>query len=314
MAAKTKKAAGPSVEEQVSQALVKVATSDVPLRLAGKGDHPPLFAKASTATARLQDEADPLVTVVGTGKAAHVKLTAAGFRQALPHLPEEQVGAAAKELAAGLPAAARVEFLNEIIGRTPAAAAELLPLYEEAVAAEKVEAEARIATAAKRREREEATRQALARWLEVTAQRQRQRVDALRRELEAEGEKAPPPASATHTAEVQPSRSPVSQLTPETAEDRDFRRQVARRLVSSWLDTWEMNKPDARQFLETAIWNLSGFRLVGEPGEQATFDGALHEGPAGVFTGDAVRVVRPGWVLEEDDGREYRILKALVSP
>src|SRR5437868_5257909 len=163
---KAKKAAGPSVEELVTRALVTVATADGPVRMSGKGDHPAVFPTTAggnkDAITRLKYADPPLVTLSGKGKTETIELTAAGFQQVLPHLPEEKVGGLAKGLAAELPPAARVEFLNEIVRRTPPAATELLPVLEEAVAAEKAEAEARAAAAAKRREQEEATRQAVA--------------------------------------------------------------------------------------------------------------------------------------------------------
>jgi hypothetical protein len=314
---KAKKAAGPSVEELVTRALVDVATADGPRRMSGKGDHPAVFTTTAggnkEAIARLKDADPPLVTISGKGKTETVRLTASGFREALPHIPEDKVGGVAKGLAAELPPAARVEFLNEIVRRTPAAAAELLVVLEEAAAVEKAEAEARAAAAAKRREAEEATRKAVARWLSLLEQRQQQRIEALTQELLAEGGKVPELAPARRTPEPEPTREPAAPLLPETAEDTTFRRQVARRLVSSWLEAVEAKKDEARQYLETAIWNMTGFRQVGEAGQHVVFDGAQHDGPAGMFPGDRVRVVRPGWVLEEEDGREYPVLKAVVA-
>jgi hypothetical protein len=310
-----KKASGPSADELVTKALLTLAAADGPVRLSGKGDPPALFPSATKASkdalARLQDEGHPLLVVVGSGKTATVRLTAAGFRHVLPHLPEETVGGSAKALAAELPPGERVEFLNEVVRRTPPAAPELLPVLEEAVAAEKAEAEARAASAARRRQAEEATRQALDRWNRLLAERQAHRVAALRRELEAEGETVGEHVGASPTPQVPTPAAPLPR--PESAEDVGFRRQVARRLVSSWLEAVEGRKEEARRFLETAIGNVSGLRQVGEPGERVTFDGAYHEGGAGLFTGTPVRVVRPGWVLEEEDDREYPVLKALVA-
>lgn len=309
-----KKAGGPSVDELVSQALVKLATSETPFRLTGKGDPPALFPSAAGAAreaiARLQDGSAPLIRLVGTGKAAAVRLTPAGFQRIVGHLPEENVGAAAKAVAADLPAGERGGFLNEVVGRTPAAAAELVPLYEEAVAAEKAEAEARIAAAAKRREREEAIRQAFARWTELAERQRRERIEALQRELAAEGaEPIAPPV-------VPPSPlppSPAPRLRPESREDITFRRDVAGRLVATWLESFHLNKPEGRLFLETAMGNVGGLRQVGEEGEVVPFDGKYHEAEVGVATGTPVRVVRPGWVLEEEGG-EHRLVPAKVSP
>ena len=315
-----KKAAGPSVDELVQQALVTLATSEAPVRLTGKGDPPALFANATGANkepvARLLGSPSPLVVPVGPEKNAPVRLTREGLKQVLPHLPPEKVGGAAKPVAASMPAGERAAFLNEMVSQSPAAAGELLPLYEEAVAAEKAEAEARAVAAAKLREQEEAIQATIRRWLDLSTQRKKQRIDALLRELEAEGAEAPKPVPVAHPEPAPrpevPHRPTLPVLHPETAEDRTFRRQMARRLVSAWIDGWDEKKTEARQLLETAIWNVTGFRQIGEAGQQVTFDGALHEGPAGLFPGDQARVVRPGWALEDED-REIIIAKAVVG-
>ncbi|HJZ56004.1 MAG TPA: hypothetical protein VKE74_13640 [Gemmataceae bacterium] len=311
---KTKKPPGPSVDELIIRALVTIATAEGTVRLSGKGDHSPVFTStaggAREAIARLKDDDPPLAKITGKGKTESVHLTAAGFQHALPHIPAEKVGPVAKSLAAELPAAAAVEFLNGVVRRTPDAAPELLPILEEALAAEKAEADARAAEAARRRETEEASRKAIAQWLTLLEQRQQQRIDALTRELLAEGGKVPELVPAVRVPVPESLRPPA--LRPETAEDATFRRQVARRLVSPWLEAVDGHKEEARRYLETAIWNITGFRKIGEAGERVTFDGARHEGPAGLFTGDQVRVVRPGWALEENDG-EYLVLKAQVA-
>lgn len=312
--AKSKAAAGPSVEELVSGALVAIAIAEAPVRLAGKGEHPAIFSSTSGANkdalAKLKEADPPLVEVAGKGKAETVRLTAAGFQHVLPQLPEEKVGDSAKALAGDLPAAARAEFLDDIVKRSPAAAAALLPMLEEAIAAEKAEQEAKLAAVTKRREAEEATRKALEQWLALQQLQREQRLNALTRELLAEGGKVPempqpaPAPEGNHKPAV---------LKPASADDAAFRRQVARRLVSSWLEAVEANKAEAKQYLETAIWNVSGFKPVGEAGEQVAFDGALHESDDGVSTGSPVRVERPGWLLEEEDGRDYLVLPARVK-
>jgi hypothetical protein len=310
-----KKASGPSVDEVVRDALLKVATSEIPLRPSGKGDHPALFASTrganKEALSRCVDEAEPLLAVVGSGKAATVRLTAAGFRHVLPHLPEEKVGGSAKAIAAELPPGERVEFLNEVVRRTPQAAPELLPVLEEAVAAEKAETEARVAAAARRRESDEATRQAVERWNRLLTERQQQRVAALRRELEAEGETveghvgtSPPPRASAPA---------VPLPRPETAEDVGFRRQVARRLVSAWLESLRLGKPEGRRFLEVAMGNIDGLEPIAEEGQLLSFNGQYHRAETGVPTGAQVRVIRPGWKLVEDGG-EYVVEQALVKP
>jgi len=315
-----KKAVGPSVDELVQQALVTLATAEGPVRLTGKGDPPALFANAIGANkepvARLLDTNTPLVAATGPEKNAPLRLTLTGLKQVLPHLPPEKVGVAAKPVAASLPAVERAIFLNEMVSQSPAAAGELLPLYEEAVAAEKAAAEARATAAAKQREQEEAIQAAIRRWLDLSTQRKKQRVDALLQALEAEGAEAPTPivvvAQQPAPQSEVPHRPTLPVLHPETEEDRTFRRQMARRLVSAWIDGWDEKKTEARQLLETAIWNVTGFRQIGEAGQQVTFDGTQHEGPAGMFPGDQARVIRPGWALEEED-REIIIAKAVVG-
>lgn len=56
-----------------------------------------------------------------------------------------------------------------------------------------------------------------------------------------------------------------------------------------------------------------GAKQQGKEGEQEEFDGAVHEHVPGAFTGHAVKVVRPGWVLPGEDGRDVVLLKARVA-
>jgi hypothetical protein len=295
----------------VDTALLRVATADTPPGLSAKGHADPLFAdkKAPSGAVidRLTADDDPLVRVDGKGKAEVVRLTAAGFRRVLPKLPEERVGSLAKSFAAGLGAADRVAFLDEVVRRTPTAAPELLPELEVAAATEKAEAEARIAAAAKRREREEASRAALAQWLALLDRRQQDRRDALRREYEAEGgraEELPEPSA------MQASREPVA---PRTPEDHGFRREVMRRLAAAWREAVELGRDEPARFLEAGIGNVRGVRQVGEAGETVRFDGEVHEAGEGVSTGTPVRVVRPGWTIDEDEDRRFVVLKAKVA-
>jgi hypothetical protein len=299
-----------SVEELVRNALLKAASSAGPLKLTGKTDG--LFPSASgtngDAIKELRGADEPLLSVVGKdGKAELVALAPAGFERIAGDLPDERVGTLAKRVAESVPAAARIDFIQRVIGRTPLAAAELTPMLEEAVAAEKAEQESRVAAAANRREMEESSRKALERALQLLEDRRQSRIDALRRELEAEGARAEEPL-LPRPREAAPGGTAV----PRSEEDADFRRDVARQLAASWRATWEMNKPEVREFLESAMWNINGLRLVGEPGERVAYSGRLHESLAGVFGGDTVRVVRPGWVLDEPAG-EFVVLKAVVE-
>jgi hypothetical protein len=312
-----KKAAAPkaTAEDLVRQKLLELATADGPMRLEPKkgAEHPPLFPPRAAgavkeALARVKDPQQPLVAVLGSGEGEAVRLTAAGFGLIADRLPDDRVGAVAKAVAAELDPAGRVEFLNGVVRRTPAAAAELLPELAAAVAAEKAAAEARAAEAARRRGEEEETRRALARWHELMDRRRRDRVEALKAELLAEGGEVPAPGRPPEAP------APAGPAAPPTSrEDLDFRRQVAGGLVSTWLESVRLNKPEGRLFLETALGNVPGIRQVGEDGEPVRFDGRYHESDRGVPTGAEVRVVRPGWVLDEGDG-EFRLVPAKVAP
>lgn len=98
-----------------------------------------------------------------------------------------------------------------------------------------------------------------------------------------------------------------------TGEEKDFRRDVANQLAASWRAAWDAQKDESCDYLESAMWNVSGLKLVGEKGGRTTFDGRYHECKSPVSSGQSVRVVRPGWVLEEGES-DYVALKAVVDP
>jgi len=324
--AKEKKPAAPkppkSVEELVQHALKTAATKP-------KANWTGTTAAALFNTKEANHEAaiaectkteSPLLKQVGKAGV----MTAAGFEriagnlpaeeartaydQLREALPDDQIGVVARAMAGRLTPGERVEFIQGVIRRTPLAATELTPLLEEAVAAEKAEHEKRIAEALKRKQTEEASRKALERAIQLLDDRRRSRIDALRRELEAEGERVEevnlPLRVETHSADAK--------AQPTTVAEKDFRRDVAAQLAASWRATWELNKPETREFLESAMWNISGLRLVGEPEQRVAFSGRIHESVAGVFPNDTVRIVRPGWVLDEENG-EFIVLKAVVQ-
>jgi hypothetical protein len=298
------------VGDLVRGALLKAAEATHAVKLTGKTDG--LFASAAGANAEAIAECKnaekPLLAVVGKeGKADLVSLAPAGFERIASDIPEEKIGLIAKRVASAVSAALRIDFIQDTIRRTPLAAPELTSLLEEAVAAEKAEQEARIAAATKRKQMEEESRKALERAIQLLEDRRQSRINALRRELEAEGEHAEevilPRRAAPH---------PQGGTAPASAEDGDFRRDAVKQLAASWRATWEMNKPEIREFLESAMWNINGLRLIGEVGERVAYSGKLHESVAGVFSGDTVRIIRPGWVLDEAAG-EFVALKAVIE-
>jgi hypothetical protein len=263
------------------------------------------------------DEKRPLLTQTKTGGA----LTDAGFEQVASTLTPEELVPVVKASAEGMAAADRVTFLQGTISRTPAAAAELTPLLEEAVAAKATELEKEVADAAKRAAADAATRAALERVLELSKKDLQNQIDAIKRQWEALGQKlsdlpahapepaavAPPPAAAHPTAKA------TGGVEPKTDEDKDFRRSEADRLAAVWATAWDAKKDEARDYLESAMWNITGLRLVGEAGARVTFDGRYHVCETPAFTGDSVVVRRPGWLLQESNDRDYVALKAMVE-
>ncbi|MCI0705774.1 MAG: hypothetical protein L0241_32335, partial [Planctomycetia bacterium] len=282
-----------------------------------EANHEAAIAECTKPEAPLLKQVDKIgvITAAGFAKVA-VELSEGQAREVYDRLigetPDEQVGTLAKGMVSRLGLSERVGFIQDVIRRTPSAALELNTLLQETIQAEQAEAEVRITAVARRRAADEATNKALARFQELMKERHANRLDAIRREWEAEGQKASElPQLGGSEPNEQEAKKPLKK--PETSEDTNFRRQVARRLVSAWLDAWDANKPDAIEYLRSAIWNMSGFRQLSEVGQSVTFDGRYHEGSTGLFTGDAVHVVRPGWVLEEEEDREYIVQKAQVA-
>jgi len=310
--AKAKTTANP--DDLVKQALLKIAMADGLVRLSGKGEDAVFSSTAGAnkeAIARLKNETQPLIVERGEGKAQTVAITPVGFERVADAIPSEKVVAVVSGLAGNLAPSARVTFLQELVRKTPQVISGLVPLLEAAMTAEKTASETRAKEAEKQRATEAASLAALEQWKLLLQERKRQRIEALKQELEAEGAEPEEATPQPPTKLVKP--AVAASLAPTDAEGVSFLRNVARRLVSSWVDAWDTNKPDAREFLESAIWNVSGFRLVGEVGQRLSFDGRYHEGGPGLFTNDVVRIIRPGWVLEEADDHEYVVLKAQVT-
>jgi hypothetical protein len=244
-------------------------------------------------------------------------LTAAG-QAALAQAAAAEELAAVRSNAAKLPPAERVALLQDAIRRTPDAAAELVPLLEEATAvkdAEQREADAKFAREAGAKAANEA---ALVRAAELIKQDRQNDVDSVLRRWEALGQKrdALPAHAAVPTAPAksEPERKPPAHgPEPKTAEEKDFRRSECDRLAAAWRDALSAGKLEGAEFLETAMWNIRGMRMIGETDAKVKFDGRLHESDGPAFTDYAVKVVRPGWLLKTDD-EEYVALKAAVTP
>ncbi len=308
-----------SVEDLVRQALRNTVEATGEVKLTGKDGG--LFPNASGANkdaiAACLSAEQPLLRVVRKeGKAEFVALTPTGFDRIVPELPEEKVGPLAKGVATALPSPKRIEFIQAVIGRVPLAAPELVQLLEETVAAEKAEQEARIAAAAQRKAAEDAMLKALARVREVIEERHANRLAALRREWEVEGQS--PAELALHVYQPKPEPAddddaPEPRTEPTTDQEKDFRRDSADQFAASWRVAWDGKKAEALEYLETAMWNIRGLELRGEAGARVAFDGRYHQSEAPVFTGDAVKIVRPGWVLSDGGDRDYVALKAVVE-
>lgn len=311
--AKTK-AAPKSVEELVTHALVTAATK-------------PTAKWAGTTAAALFNTKDDLhgaaqaectkpgaELLVQKGKGG--ALTAAGFARVAAELPEADVAAIALRLAEGQSAAQRFEFLSAAIGRFPNAAAELTPALEAAATAKEAERAAAIEAATTRAAAREANLKALDRARAVLLRDRENEVAAVRKLWDALGQSATDlPALPEPNPVAQPKgevRTPdPTPPEPKTPEERDFRRYECDRLAAAWREAWEAGKTEGRDYLETAMWNIRGFKMIGEQGQQVAFDGRYHESDAAVFTDHPARIERPGWLLKTDD-EEHVALKALV--
>lgn len=290
-----------SVDALIDLGLGKFAAGTGPFKLSGKTTDALFASTGAEKKAGEEAIAGGWIAVVGSGKTATVRLTPAGFSRIAGSLAPEQVGPLAKTVAEPLPLGERIAFLQDAVSRVPVAAVELLPVLEASIAEEKAEAAEREAKQARQRELEIAAEAAIKRWLELSGVRKEERIASLKRQLAAEG------ASSEPVVE-----KPVGPA-PTTPGDHSFRRSVAVQLVASWRATFSPDRPEIREFIESAIWNVRGMKVIGEPGEAVEFDGRLHEGPAGLFTGNPAKIVRPGWLIEEGGDAEFVVQKAHVE-
>lgn len=242
------------------------------------------------------------------------ELTAAGFERIATQLSEEEVVPVVKAMAERMSAVDRVAFFEGAISRTPNTAAELTPLLEEAVVAKSAELEATAAAKAKQAAAAAANRAALERALELSKQDFQNEINAVKRQWEALGQKlndlpAHKPAPApTHTESDQPQ----SRQQPQSAEEKGFRREVAQQLAESWRAAWNDDKHEGRDYLEAAMWNVEGLRMIGEKDSRVAFNAREHECGTPAFPGDMVKIVRPGWLVEDGE-RDHIVIKALVE-
>ena len=123
---------------------------------------------------------------------------------------------------------------------------------------------------------EEAAKKALERAIQLFEERRQNRLAALKREWEAEGANAADltphqPRPADKETNPKP-RKPGPE--PTTREEKDFRRSETDRLAAVWGATWNAKKDEARDYLESAMWNIIGLRIIGEAGRKRKgFDG-----------------------------------------
>jgi hypothetical protein len=312
------KAPPKSVDELVLHAL-KLAATNPKAKWSGASATALFNTKEPNTEAAIAECINPDAPLLRQEGAVGV-LTAAGFERVAGALPAEEVGAITKAMAAGMPAAERVVFLQDAIRRTPNAAAELTPLLEEATAAKDAEQREADAKFARETVAKAANEAALVRALELIRQDKQNDFDSVLRRWEALGQKPdalpvhPPRPRPEPEQEPRPERKqPGPGPEPKTAEEKDFRRSECDRLAAAWRDALAAGKLEGAEFLETAMWNIRGMRMIGETDAKVKFDGRIHESDGPAFTDYAVKVVRPGWLLKTDD-EEYVALKAAVTP
>lgn len=325
MATKTKELPGTEqIAAAAAQAVARFLQSEVPLKLKGKGDtiFPTVSGVQKLAMERCINGEPAWLIVRKEGKVEVVSVTADGFTAAVPFLNSDTLGSAAAKFAPSIASAtARITFLEDIVHATPAAVVELQPLLDAALVEQRQEREREEAAQIARRAKEQAILEAMERWKASQVLQKDERISALKRALAAEGVTisdgvtGPGETPKGPTEKIPPPIGPkISVSDPITDGDYAYRRDVARQLAGSWQATWQPDRPEIRDFLESAMWNVHGFQMIGAEGDTVTFEGRLHEGEAGLFTGDKAQVVRPGWVLNEGEDAEHVVLKAFVSP
>ena len=101
-------------------------------------------------------------------------------------------------------------------------------------------------------------------------------------------------------------RGSAERKTPPTSSPAEFKRAMARELVSAWN---HVEHVEAREQLERAMVSL-GLKRHHTRGERVAFDGRYHVGD-GLWAGDAAEVEHPGWSVADENGH-HRIQKVKV--
>lgn len=285
----------------VHAAVLKLATAEGPLKLQPKrGETDGLFPEGKTqpikdAIAVATTGESPLFRSVGlVNKVERYELAPAGVRA---------VGAAVEHSATGMTAADAIRLAERVMQKHLDTVAELGPLVERLEARRTQESAAEEKQRKEDAERQQAIREAFRRWEAGVERRKLSRIEELLRELAELGGVPEPTAPKGH-------HNPV----PAPKDAKEFVRQEARRLVSAWADAVRLGKKEAERALEVVLGNLSAIRQVGEAGESTTFDPVHHECETAISTDSAAEVVRPGWVLVEENQTEYVVAKARVQP
>lgn len=96
-----------------------------------------------------------------------------------------------------------------------------------------------------------------------------------------------------------------------------FHRKIARSLATEWLRAIK-DKASVEDVAPLAkAVKTHGIKPIGKRGETVGFDGGIHEGPAGHFTGDSTVIKRPGLKLVEKqpkgDDADHILVKANVE-
>ena len=120
-------------------------------------------------------------------------------------------------------------------------------------------------------------------------------------------EKAGYPMHEIQTAVVGGNLAP-GLSSPGEEVDIDFQRDTCELLVYAWQDS---SCAETRESLKTIMLNL-GLEMVETPGAQTEFNGLMHHSESSVSRGDIVRVLHPGWKLNNSRGN-YLIAKAEVE-